>query len=121
MAFVIARFVHKSLMGKSVKCILERMSEILQANIFFMITSVAVLVFTIFVCVILYHVIKILRSIRVIVSKVEEGSELIAEEMSQLRAYVAEGSLVSQITSFFLGKKVRKAPSPRKSKDVTNE
>jgi hypothetical protein len=97
------------------------MSEILQANIFFMITSVAVLVFTIFVCVILYHVIKILKSIRKIVAKVEEGSELIAEDVSQLRTYVLEGSLVSQITSFFLGKKGRKAPSPRKSKDITGE
>ena len=97
------------------------MSEILQANIFFMITSVAVLVFTIFVCVILYHVIKILRSIRTIVSRVEEGSELIAEDMSQLRTYVLEGSLVSQIMSFFLGKKARKAPLSKKNKDVTNE
>jgi succinate dehydrogenase/fumarate reductase cytochrome b subunit len=97
------------------------MSEILQANIFFVITSIAVLVFTLFVCVILYHVIKILRSIRTIVTRFEEGSELIAEDMSQLRAYVIEGSLVSQIMSFFLGKKARKAPPLRKSKDVTSE
>ncbi len=97
------------------------MSEILQANIFFVITSVAVLVFTLFVCVILFHVIKILKSIRTIVSRVEEGSELIAEDMSQLRSYVLEGSLVSQIMGFFLGKRARRAPSPRKSKDVTSE
>jgi len=97
------------------------MSEILQANIFFVITSIAVLVFTLFVCVILYHVIKILKSIRTIVSRVEEGSELIADDMSQLRTYVLEGSLVSQIMNFFVGKKSRRAPSPRKSKDVTHE
>lgn len=95
------------------------MSEILQANIFFIITSIAVLVFTLFVCVILYHVIKILRSIRKIVDRVEEGSEVIAEDVSQLRAYVVEGSLVSQIMSFFMGKPP-KAPR-RKNQDITND
>jgi hypothetical protein len=96
------------------------MSEILQANIFFIITSIAVLVFTLFVCVILYHVIKILQSIRKIVSKVEEGSDVIAEDISQLRTYVVEGSLISQIMSFFVGKPERRAPR-RKSKDVIND
>jgi len=96
------------------------MSEILQTNIFFIITSIAVLVFTLFVCVILYHVIKILKSIRKIVSRVEEGSELIGEDMSQLRSYVLEGSLVSQIMSFFVGRPQRKA-TRRKSTDVTND
>lgn len=96
------------------------MSEILQANIFFIITSIAVLVFTLFVCIILYQVIKILQSIRKIVSRVEEGSELIAEDVSQLRAYVVEGSLVSQIMGFFLGK-APKAFRKRRSKDVTND
>jgi len=95
------------------------MGEILQTNIFFVITSIAVVVFTLFVCVILYHVIKILKSIRKIVDRVEEGSEVIAEDVSQLRAYVVEGSLVSQIMSFFVGTK--KAPSRRKSKDVTSD
>ena len=85
------------------------MSEILQANIFFMITSVAVVFLTLFVCVILYHVIKILKSIRRIVDRVDEGSEIIAEDVSQLRAYVTEGSLVSQIMSFVTGQKARKA------------
>ncbi len=93
------------------------MSEILQANIFFVITSIAVLVFTFFVCVILYQVIKILKSIRKIVNRVEEGSELIAEDVSQLRTFVVEGSLVSQIMSFFLGK-APKALRKKKSKDT---
>lgn len=97
------------------------MSEILQANIFFVITSIAVLVFTLFVCIVLYQIIKILKSIRSIVTRVEEGSDLIAEDMSHLRTYVLEGSLVSQIMSFFLGKKPRKAPAQRKNKDVTND
>lgn len=97
------------------------MSEILQANIFFMITSIAAVIVTIFVCIILYHVIRILRSIRKIVDRVEQSSEVIAEDVSQLRAYVFEGSLVSQIMGFFLGKKAPKTSSKRKFKDVTND
>ena len=94
------------------------MSEIVQTNIFFMITSVAVIVVTLFVCVILYHIIRLLRSIRSIVARIEEGSEVIAEDVSQLRAYVVEGSLVSQIMSFVFGAKAR---SKRKSKDGSND
>ena len=91
-----------------------QMSEILQANIFFGITSVAVVVFTLFVCIILYQIIKILRSIRKIVDRVEEGSEVIAEDVSQLRAYVVEGSLVSQIMSFVFGAGARRATRSKK-------
>lgn len=97
------------------------MSEILQTNVFFVITSIAVVVFTIFVCIVLYHVIRILKSIRTIVNRVEEGSEVIAEDVSQLRAYVVEGSLVSQIMSFFFGTKTSQSSSRRKVKDVTNK
>lgn len=98
------------------------MGEILQANIFFIITSIAVVVFTLFLCIILYQVIRILKSIRKIVNRVEEGSELIAEDVSQLRAYVVEGSLVSQIMSFFFGMGSKGAPRARKkSKDITSD
>jgi hypothetical protein len=79
------------------------MNEILQINIFFIITSIGVVALTLMVCVILYHIIKLLRSIRSIVERVEEGSDVIAEDVAQLRAYVLQGSLVSQIMSFRQG------------------
>jgi hypothetical protein len=93
------------------------MSEILNANIFFIITSIAVILFTLLVCVVLYHVIKILQSIRKIVDRVEEGSENIVEDVSRLRTYVLEGSLLSQIISFFVGTKKTRA---RKSQSKDN-
>ena len=91
------------------------MSEMLQTNIFFVITSVAVVVFTLFLCVILYQIIKILRSIRRVVERVDEGSEVIAEDVSQLRAYVTEGSLVSQVMSFIMGHKSKKTSRSKKN------
>ncbi len=51
-----------------------------------MITSIAVVVFTILVCVLLYHVIKIIKSVRRIVERVESGSEVLAEDLEDIRA-----------------------------------
>ena len=69
---------------------------------------------TFFVCVILFHIIKILRSIRKIVDRVEEGSEVIAEDVSQLRTYVVGGSLVSHIMSFVFGAGAKSASRARR-------
>lgn len=81
------------------------MTEILQANVFFFITAMSVVVFTIFLCVAMYLVIRILRSVRNITERIESGSETIAEDIKQLRAYVAQGSLISQIIGLFVKSK----------------
>jgi hypothetical protein len=95
------------------------MNEILQANIFFFITSIAVIAFTLLLCFAVYQVIKILKSIRRIVDRIEEGSEMIAGDMENIRTYVVEGSLVSQLIGFFLGNRsmFKRAPSKTKRKD----
>lgn len=88
------------------------MTEVLQANLFFFITAVAVIVFTIFLCVAMYFVIKILRSVGNITERIDEGSETIAEDIKQLRTYLAEGSLISQIIGMFIkSKRARKRQS----------
>jgi len=80
------------------------MSEVLQANIFFFITGIAVIVFTLLLCILLYHLIKIVKSIRRVMDRIEAGSEIIAEDMSHFRAYFTENSLFSQIIgAFFRG------------------
>lgn len=81
------------------------MTEILQANVFFFITAMSVVVFTIFLCVAMYLVIRILRSVRNITERIESGSETIAEDIKQLRNYVAQGSLISQIVGLFVKSK----------------
>lgn len=89
------------------------MNEIMHADIFFFITSIAVVIATLLVCIMLYQVIRILRSIRRIVDRIDEGSEIIAEDIENFRSYVAEGSLVSQLIHFFLGHRIRPATSRR--------
>lgn len=73
------------------------MSEVLQANIFFMIASAATVVFVIMVCVVLYHVIKIVIAIRAIVERLEAGSDVIADDVSAMRDFVKSGGLVSYL------------------------
>ncbi len=88
------------------------MTEVLQANLFFFITAVSVVVFTVFLCVAMYFVIKILRSVNNITERIDEGSETIAEDIKQLRNYVAQGSLISQIIGLFVkSKRSRKRES----------
>lgn len=71
------------------------MDEILQANIFFFIASVGVVLFILLVSIALYHVIKIIRSIRRIVERIEVGSEAVADDLRELRATLSPTRLLS--------------------------
>jgi hypothetical protein len=73
------------------------MTEILQANIFFFITTVAVILFTLLLCVAVYQVIKILKAVRRIVDRVEEGSEVIAGDIENIRTSFNPAKLISFI------------------------
>ncbi len=93
------------------------MTEVLHANIFFFITSIAVVLCTLLVCFAVYQVIKILKAVRRIVERIDEGSEMLAEDVDTFRSYVMEGSLVSQLVGFFMGN--RNATRSRKSRRGT--
>ena len=76
------------------------MTEILHANIFFFIASIATIVFAIMVCIVMYLVIKILISIRAILARIEAGSDMIAEDIQAARNFVAGGGIISHLISF---------------------
>ncbi len=89
----------------------------MEANIFFFITSIAVIVFTLLMCIVLYHVLKVVKSIRNIIERIEAGSEVIAEDAAHMRAYFTEGSFLSKIVGAFFGGggvNVRQAKSAKK-------
>lgn len=79
------------------------MSEVLQANVFFFITGIAVIVFTLLLSIALYHIIRILKSLRRVMDKIEIGSEIIAEDMQSVREYFTEKSLFSRVLGGMLG------------------
>ena len=79
------------------------MTEVLQANIFFFITAISVVVFTLFLCVAAYHFIKILRTLRRIMDRVEEGTEVLADDFESVRNYFAEDGLLPRLMRTFMG------------------
>lgn len=82
------------------------MNEILHANIFFFIASLATVCFSVLVCIALYHFIKAMKLVRSILTKIEEGSEVLAEDLAQMRQMVVDGANVfSRIIGLFFGGK----------------
>ena len=73
---------------------MNSMNEVLHANIFFFITGVAVIIFTFVLCIFLYHLIRILKSIRRVMDRIEAGSEVIAKDMQDIRTYVTEDNFI---------------------------
>ena len=97
------------------------MNEVLHANIFFFIASAATIVFCIFICLILYHVLKIVHSIRRVVERVEASSQKFADDMLELRETVAKRSgFVMQIINTIIGSAMN-PPGKRRRKAATDD
>jgi hypothetical protein len=80
------------------------MNEILHANIFFFIASIATICFSVLIGILLYHFIKVMKLVRSILTKIEEGSEVLAEDLAQMRQMVVDGANVfSRIIGLFFG------------------
>ena len=91
------------------------MTEVLHANIFFFITGIAVIVFTTLLCVALFHFIKVLKSLRRIMDRVDAGTEVIAEDMQNVRVYLTEDGLIPRIINTFMGNARNGARGGRKN------
>lgn len=75
------------------------MTEVLQANIFFLITGIAVIIFSVLLCIALFHIIKVIKTIRKITDRIERGTELIVEDMQNVRMYFTGDGLIRKIMS----------------------
>ena len=78
------------------------MNEVLHANIFFFIASIATVIFCILICLILYQVFKIVRAIRSIAERVDASSEQIAKDITNVREFVTKGSFFARALQFFV-------------------
>lgn len=79
------------------------MDEILHANIFFIIASVATVVFCIIVSLIFWQVLKIAKSLRKIIERIEAGSEQIAEDAAHMRQFVNQGGVFTKMVGMMMG------------------
>ncbi len=78
------------------------MTEVLHANIFFIIASVATVIFCLLVAIALYQLIRILRTVGRIVDRVEEGSKRLEADLTDLRDQVRSGGIIGRILGFFM-------------------
>jgi len=79
------------------------MNEILHANVFFIIASVATVVFSIITALILFQVLKLVKSLRRIVERIEDASEQVAADMVQARAMLYNGGMIARVMGFMAG------------------
>lgn len=79
------------------------MDEVLHANIFFLVATVATVVFCVIISMILYHVLKITKSLRAIIARIEAGSEIIAQDLANARKVIASGGMFSKAFQFIIG------------------
>lgn len=94
------------------------MNEILQTNVFFVITSVSVVLVTILVIIALLYLIRILRNVRDITDRLRRGSEQLAEDALAVRSFVHEG-IIGGLKGFF--SLVTQKKSSRSSKKDSKE
>lgn len=78
------------------------MNDFIQMDIFFLVTTVAVIFVGVMITTALFYVIRILRSVERITQNVSEESDLIREDISHLRARVrADGFAWRHVAQFW--------------------
>lgn len=84
------------------------MNEVLQTNIFFVITSIAVVILAILCAVALVYIVKILRNMSRISDTIEREAEEIVQDVHALRGQVKEkGASVWSALGFIINRFAR--------------
>lgn len=89
------------------------MTEALQTNIFFFITSSVVVVVGIFIVIALYYLIVILKKAKDVSGRIEKGSQVIEEDLSELRHNVKDRGFKLIYLISFIGRLFRKYRSDK--------
>lgn len=94
------------------------MNEVLHANIFFVIASIATVIFSIITCFILYQVYKIVKLVRSILERIESASEVVAKDVSEMRSFVTNGGgFFARILNIILGAAGGQSTRRKRSQD----
>jgi hypothetical protein len=91
------------------------MESLLKADIFFFVTTIAVVLVTLCLIYAGYYVIRILRNVEEISEDVKAESQLVREDIGDLRANIREeGMKVKHFTSFFRSVSGKRASRAKK-------
>ena len=87
------------------------MNDFLKQDIFFFITTIAVIIVTVLMAILIIYIIKISKNVKYISEKAKTEADLIAEDISNLRTNVKEhGMKAKHLFDFFssMAKKAKK-------------
>ena len=73
------------------------MTDVMQADIFFFIASVATVVFLLFIALILFQVYKVVKLIRSVLERLESASEVVAEDAAHIRQLITSGGFFAGV------------------------
>ena len=98
------------------------MDELLQTNVFFFITSLATIIISVGICILLYFLIPLVRDVRDIVAKFRTAAEEVEGDFEKLRgAALEEGAKTKALLDVglgFLGHFFYTPPKPRRKRSV---
>ncbi len=103
------------------------MSETLLANLFFIITGSAILVAVAFLCLVLYHILRVVKMVRHTLERVQAGAELLVEDAKMLREQIANGSITGRVVTAVMSaiasvaNRGTRRSSSRKKRPITQE
>lgn len=98
------------------------MQTLIHADIFFFITSIVVVILAIFAIVILFYVLRIVRSVDHIVDNIKKESDSVAADIEMLRTNIKEKgthlfSFLVTASKFLLGRNVKERSRAKKEKE----
>lgn len=89
------------------------MNTIIHADIFFFITSIAVVIFAIGTIIVFYYLIRLMKHVEYIAEKIRLESDHVTEDIAAIRDRIRNGeskalSIMGRMFTFFIGKAVNK-------------
>lgn len=91
------------------------MTEVLQADIFFFIASIATVIFLAVVGMVMFQIYKIMKLVRSILERIESASDVVADDIASVRQLVARGGIISSIFGLAMRGKCKAARSRKKA------
>lgn len=96
---------------------MHAVTETLHANLFFFITALGVVVFFVLLSIALVILIRVLRAIHRIVSRVDAGSETIAQDLARVREFARPRQMAELLRVFLGGRRRRTRRRSRQDDD----
>lgn len=97
------------------------MNTLIHADIFFFITSIAVVIFAIGTIIVFYYIVRLMKDVKYIAEKIRLESDHVTEDIAAIRERIRNGeskalSIMARMFTFFIGKSLNKKRRP-KSRD----